>query len=114
VPCLGISYQIAQKIHACTEPPSEGNAENIRFHDPMDLILLRDIVPADGWLAVHAACIDTFETRAKHAWPPDVVVYPSWPAAFAELAEKQEFAITDVEEAAQLLREMIERIDAAK
>ncbi len=114
VPCLGISYQIAQKIHACTEPPPEGKAENIRFHDPMDMILLRDIVPGDGWPAVRAACIDTFETRAKHSWPPELVVYPSWPTAFAELAGKQGFAITDVEEAAQLVREMIERIDAAE
>lgn len=24
VPCLGVRYQIAQKIHACTEPPGAG------------------------------------------------------------------------------------------
>lgn len=113
VPCLGIRYQIAQKIHACTEPPYEGKDENPRFHDPMDLILLRDLVAEDGWPAVRRACVDTFETRAKHTWPPELVVYPSWPAAFAALAVEQEFNIADVEEAARQVREMIARIDAA-
>jgi hypothetical protein len=113
IACLGIRYQIAQKIHACTEPPPEGEDENIRFHDLMDLILLRDLVREDGWPAVRAACIDTFETRAKHAWPPELVVYPSWPDSFAALAEEQGFAITDVQEAARQVREMIVRIDGA-
>ena len=40
-------------------------------------------------------------------------VYPSWPAAFAALAEEQGFDITDVEEAARQVREMIVLIDAA-
>ncbi|MEX0816865.1 MAG: nucleotidyl transferase AbiEii/AbiGii toxin family protein [Gaiellales bacterium] len=113
VPCLGISYQIAQKIHACTAPPVEGKDVNPRFHDPMDLILLRDLVADDGWPAVRAACIDTFETRAVHAWPPELTVYASWPAAFAALAEDQGFEPPDVEEAAAQVREMIARIDAA-
>lgn len=113
VPCLGVRYQIAQKVHACTEPPLEGKAENPRFHDLIDLILLSDLVADDGWPAVRSACIDTFESRARHGWPPEVVVYPSWPAAFAALAADQGFAITDVEEAASQVREMIARIDAA-
>jgi hypothetical protein len=114
VPCLGIRYQIAQKIHACTAPPVEGKEENPRFHDPMDLILLRDLVANDGWPAVRAACIDTFETRSVHTWPSELTVYPSWPEAFAALAEGQYFEPTEVEEAAeQQVRDMIARIEAA-
>ncbi len=113
VPCLGIRYQIAQKIHACTAPPVEGKDENPRFHDPMDLILLRDLVADNGWTAVRAACIDTFEIRAVHAWPPTLVVYASWPDAFAALAAEQDFEPTDVEAAAAQVREMIAIIDAA-
>ena len=45
IPCLGIRYQIAQKLHACTAPPLEGRDENVRFHDPIDLILLRASSP---------------------------------------------------------------------
>ncbi len=48
-----------------------------------------------------------------HSWPPDLVVYPSWLAAFAALAQNQRFAIDDVDEAAREVREMIECIDAA-
>jgi hypothetical protein len=113
ISCLGIRYQIAQKIHACTEPPHEGKDENPRFHDTMDLILLRDLVEDDGWRAVRNACIDTFQTRAKHSWPPELIVYPSWPEAFAALAEGQDFPILAVEDAAAQVREMIIRIDAA-
>jgi len=113
VPCLGVRYQIAQKVHACSEPPLEGKDENPRFHDLIDLIFLRDLVAADGWPAVRRACVDTFESRAKHTWPPELVVYASWPAAFAALSTDQGFGITDVEEAARQVREMITRIDAA-
>lgn len=113
IPCLGIRYQIAQKLHACTAPPLEGRDENLRFHDPIDLILLRGLVAQDGWNAVRLACLDTFQIRGMHSWPPDLVVYPSWPGAFAALAEDQGFDITDVEDAARQVREMIERINAA-
>ncbi len=113
IPCLGIRYQIAQKHHACTAPPLESRDENLRFHDPIDLILLRGLVADDGWPAVRDACLDTFQMRGKHSWPPELVVYPSWPAAFAALAEDQGFDNTDVEESARQVREMIERINAA-
>lgn len=113
IPCLGIRYQIAQKLHACTAPPLEGRDENLRFHDTIDLILLGGLVADDGWQAVRDACLDTFQIRGTHAWPPELVVYPSWPAAFAALAEAQGFDIADVEEAARQVREMIEQITAA-
>lgn len=113
VPCLGIRYQIAQKVHACTAPPVEGKDENPRFHDLIDLLLLRDLVTADGWPAVRAACVDTFETRAVHAWPPELTLYQSWPDAFAALAADQDFEPTDVQEAARQVREMIDGIDDA-
>jgi hypothetical protein len=113
VSCLGIRYQIAQKIHACTAPPFDGKTENLRFHDLIDLMMLRDLVADGGWPDVRAACIDVFEGRATHPWPPELMVYPSWPAAFAALAADQQFEIDDVEEAARQVREMIERIAAA-
>jgi Nucleotidyl transferase AbiEii toxin, Type IV TA system len=113
VPCLGVRYQIAQKIHACTAPPFDGKTENPRFHDLIDLLMLRDLVSND-WADVRDACVDIFEGRDVHAWPPELVVYPSWPAAFTALARDQQFEIDDVEEAARQVREMIERIDAAR
>ncbi len=112
VPSLGVRYQIAQKIHACTEPPPDGKQENPRFHDLLDLILLRELVDQD-WAGVRSACVDTFKVRDKQPWPPELVIHPSWPQAFAALVAEHSFDITDVHEAARVVREMIARIDAA-
>jgi hypothetical protein len=51
--------------------------------------------------------------RDRQAWPPELVVYPSWPEAYARLAAEQSFPITDVEEAAAVVRKLIAAIDAA-
>jgi Nucleotidyl transferase AbiEii toxin, Type IV TA system len=113
VPCLGLRYQIAQKIHACTAPPPPGRPENLRVHDLIDLLLLRDLVPGDGWAAVRNACVDTFTVRGTHSWPPPLAIYPSWPQTFTALATELAFAITDVQHAAQQVRAMIKQIDNA-
>lgn len=68
VPCVSIRYQIAQKIHACTEIPS-GAKENDRFRDLIDLLLLEELVEEDEWTAVRHACEELFQLRAKHTWP---------------------------------------------
>jgi hypothetical protein len=112
VPCLGVRYQMAQKIHACTEPPPNGKEENQRFHDLLDLILLRELVNED-WAGVRAACVDTFKVRDKQPWPPALVIQPSWPQAFAALAAEHGFDITDVHEAGRQVSELIAWIDAA-
>jgi hypothetical protein len=113
VPCLSVRYQIAQKIHACTAPPFNGKTENPRFHDLIDLLMLRDLV-SDGWWAdVREACVDIFDGRNTHPWPPELVVYSSWAAAYNVLALNQGFPVDDVEEAARQVREMIARVDAA-
>lgn len=113
VQCLGLRYQIAQKIHACTASPVGDKAENPRFRDVMDLILLYDLVADDVWSHVRAACVDTFDTRSVHAWPPEVTIYPSWPDAFAAMAADEDFEPAKVDEAVDQLRQMIARIDAA-
>lgn len=113
VPCLGLRYQIAQKIHACTAPPPPERPENLRVHDLIDLLLLRDLVPGDGWAAVRDACLDTFTVRRTHSWPPTLEIYPSWPQTFTALATELAFAITDIQQAAQQVRAMIKQIDNA-
>jgi Nucleotidyl transferase AbiEii toxin, Type IV TA system len=113
VPCLTIRYQLAQKLHACTEPPPDGKNENHRFHDLIDLLLLEGLIPVGGFPPVRVACVDTFSVRARQAWPPDLVVYPSWFEAYERLAVEQGFAITDVEEAAMRVRGLIATIDEA-
>lgn len=112
IACVSVRYQIAQKIHACTEIYSDGR-ENDRFRDLIDLQLLRDLVEDGVLLAVREACIEIFELRNKHTWPPDVTVHPSWPAGFAAMAADIGFYTDDVEIAADDLRQFISEIDSA-
>lgn len=96
-------YQIAQKIHACTELYPDGR-ENERFRDLNDLQLLRELVDDGGLPAVRAACVEIFELRAKHAWPPAVTIWPSWADGFTAMAREVAFNTDDVGIAANDLR----------
>jgi hypothetical protein len=112
VPCVAIRWQIAQKLHACTEVLPD--RENDRFRDLLDLQLLAGLVTDDGWLAVRSACVEVFAGRAKHSWPPDVTVYESWELGYRALAEETGFSVLDIAEAAEEVRQMVARIEGAR
>jgi hypothetical protein len=110
VRCLSIRYQIAQKLHACTEVFPTGR-ENDRFRDLVDLLLLRVLDP--DLTAIRHACLDIFTSRAKHAWPPTLNAPSSWAEAYTRLAGELEFAIADLDEAARLVAEFIAEVAGA-
>jgi Nucleotidyl transferase AbiEii toxin, Type IV TA system len=107
--CLALRYQIAQKIHACSERFDD--KENDRSRDLIDLILLHDLV--EDLSAVRQACAITFERRDKHTWPPELTIEPSWPETYAAEAKRYEFDVPNADEAAELVRAFIAEIDAA-
>lgn len=107
--CLSLRYQIAQKLHAVTERFEAG--DNERFRDLVDLILCRDLIV--NMEEVKDACEDVFDARGMHSWPPALIVPDSWAEPYAAMAQEMGFLIAEVEEAAQLVRELIEAIDAA-
>jgi hypothetical protein len=43
VSCTSLRYQVAQKLHACTEVFDEGR-QNDRFRDVMDILLVEDLL----------------------------------------------------------------------
>jgi nucleotidyltransferase AbiEii toxin of type IV toxin-antitoxin system len=112
IPCVSLRYQIAQKLHACTQVFDDGPA-NSRFRDLIDLLLLRELLAADHLLSVRAACVETFELRATHPWPPTVAIGAAWAPAYAQLAAAAGFHVTDVEDAAERVRALIAEIDRA-
>lgn len=112
IACVSIRHQIAQKIHACTEVLGDGR-ENERFRDLIDVQLLRDLQQDDDLRTIREACIEVFDLRGKHEWPPSVNVWPSWAAGFATMARDLGFHTHDVEVAAAALREFIAEIDDA-
>ncbi|MGH2765551.1 MAG: nucleotidyl transferase AbiEii/AbiGii toxin family protein [Actinomycetota bacterium] len=113
VPCVSIRYQIAQKLHACTEVPAEGR-ENDRFRDLVDILLLEELVDDQEWAAVRDACEEIFLLRVQHSWPPTVIVFDIWPDPYRALAGEMSFPLTEVEEAAEAVQRMIKRIATAE
>lgn len=97
--CLSMRYQIAQKIHACTDPHYPPHHVNDRPRDVVDLLLLRDLMAATGrpqLVDVRAAAEDVFRARAREAeaaagpvrlWPTYVTAHRHWGPSFAKAAE---------------------------
>jgi Nucleotidyl transferase AbiEii toxin, Type IV TA system len=83
VTVLGVHYQIAQKLHACTEVPAVGT--NARVHDLYDILLLAGLAENDGLHLTRTACEDTFTHRDRHAWPPNLPDWPDWPQLWEAL-----------------------------
>lgn len=75
LPCIPLIKQIAQKLHAVTEPPDKDKT-NDRFRDLLDIVMLSALTPPSPEL--RAVCEETFKIRRRHGWPPAIVTYPHW------------------------------------
>ncbi len=109
VPCVSVRYQVAQKLHACTEVPTDGRS-NDRFRDLIDLLLLAELLEDDEWSGVREACEELFALREMHAWPPVVTVFGGWPESYRALAVEVAFHVTGAQAAAVRVQELIGRI----
>jgi hypothetical protein len=91
---LPARYQVAQKLHACTEPPIPEHP-NDRARDLYDIILIDDAlaVTADPE-ALRQAGEEIFALRTRHPWPPTIVVQPSWPALWATIQQDEQTDLT--------------------
>lgn len=105
MPCLSIQDQIAQKIHAVTDPL----AGNGRYRDLIDIILL-DGLGALPDAILQQSCIRVFDTRAGHGWPPRVSVRPGWSDGYRRLATDSGFEPSDVHVATGRVQAIIDRI----
>ncbi|HEV3045752.1 MAG TPA: nucleotidyl transferase AbiEii/AbiGii toxin family protein [Solirubrobacteraceae bacterium] len=113
VACLSLRYQVAQKIHAVTEKPSDGRL-NLRHWDLIDLILLRGLC-GDGLPRVRDACVRTFERRGTHDWPPTLDAPDAWQEPYRRDASELGPAVPgDVHSAAGVVAGFIAAIDAAR
>ncbi len=110
LPCLPLVKQVAQKLHAMTEELESGRP-NERFRDLWDLWVLRELVVPSAEL--REVCEETFRIRAKHPWPPEVVVHDHWVEPFAALAEQEGLSVPEAQEAAEKVREYVRLIAEA-
>jgi len=86
VPCMTLPWQIAQKIHACTEPVDPPRT-NGRARDLVDLQLLEALTVDDPPINIQAACRAVFEARGKHPWPPTLTARDSWESIYVRALE---------------------------
>lgn len=108
---MPVSYQMAQKIHACTEVRED--KENERFTDLLDLQLLAELIAADGWSTVRDACVEVFSLRQKHSWPPGVTIFQGRPEGYERTALENGFPVTSIESAVAAVESIIERPNGA-
>ena len=87
VPCLNVHEQIAQKLHAATDP-----TEN-RPRDLIDILLLDDQLARDDDKLL-AAVEEVFRERNTHAWPPTVELRDGWRTTIEALLRDNNIDLT--------------------
>ena len=122
---IALRFQIAQKLHACTDPHDPPHAVNDRPRDLVDLLLLRDLLASDTATTdadLRAAGQAVFDTRAAEAeqlglvarhWPPAVQSHPHWPDDYARAAGDADLTVT-LDDAIAELNDWIDKLDAAR
>ncbi len=118
---IALRHQIAQKLHAVSDPHDPPDAVNDRPRDVVDLLLLRGLAAAAGSPTnadVAAAARAVFRARADEAvrlgreprhWPPTVVAHPHWAADYERAAGSASFPL-GLDEAVGLLNAWIEEL----
>jgi hypothetical protein len=113
IPCLSLPYQVAEKLHACTDP-LDGERANDRVSDLMDLILIEDLSPELDLSTTKKACVAIFTERSSHPWPPVVSFSPKLDQLWAALVADTGFSINSLSDAAERVNSLIAAIDRAK
>ena len=108
--CLALPEQMAQKIHALTEPPENGK-QNHRFRDVFDLLLMEPLLKGE-YTELAASCARVFCEREKHAWPIGTFTFPTtWHAALTALAIENRYEISDATDIEREFNRLLVRIE---
>ena len=106
---MKLTYQMAQKLHAVSEPGSE------RAHDLIDLQLMVRHSELD-LSEVRKTCVRLFSYRRKHKWAPEIVAGESWRKAYedayATIADAS-CLLPSVDDAVAWANDLIAKIDKA-
>ncbi len=110
IPCLSLPYQVAEKLHACTDP-LDGERVNDRVSDLLDLILIEDLTPDLDLAATKTACMAVFTERSTHPWPPAVSPSPQGERLWNALVTDTGFTVTSLTAAVRRVNALITAID---
>ncbi|WP_282826339.1 nucleotidyl transferase AbiEii/AbiGii toxin family protein [Gulosibacter sediminis] len=121
---IAMRFQIAQKLHAVSDPHEPPTSVNDRPRDVVDLLLLRDLIAETGNPSIERvrdAAVAVFEARAAEAaqfglterrWPPTVPAHDHWRDDYARAAASARFDLSMNDAIAQL-NEWIGQVDSA-
>ncbi len=114
VPCMTLPWQVAQKLHASTDPVEEPRT-NDRAHDLVDLLLIEALLVDEPLAETRAACVAVFGSRARQAWPPTVVPQRHWGSIYQRALEGLGALglPQSVAEAAERVQAFVDRIEAS-
>jgi hypothetical protein len=121
---IAIRFQIAQKLHAVSDPHDPPTAVNDRPRDVVDLMLLRALVVQTGSPSlseIRVAAMAVFDARAEESqqlgyparlWPPIVVTYPHWNQDFTRAATSANITIS-LDDATAEVNKWVAEIDGS-
>jgi Nucleotidyl transferase AbiEii toxin, Type IV TA system len=112
IPVLAVRWQIAQKLHAVTEPPLRPGGENPRYWDLIDLQLLQALT-GENLAPVKEACQRIFAARGQQSWPPQITTYPDWSDRYTTMASSLDMPTTDLNQAVEAIHALICAIDTS-
>jgi len=116
--------QIAQKLHAVSDPHVPPTSVNDRARDLVDLLLIREVVQSEGLLTpldLREVCLEVFESRQREAeglkypgrtWPPVVVAHSHWAIDYRHASAQANLSLT-MDEAVAKVNKWIAEIASA-
>lgn len=102
---MALEYQLAQKLHAVTEPGSD------RARDLVDMQLIANDSKLD-LVKAKRICERTFAYRKRHTWPPRMTSRDGWSKMYLD-ARGNLSVLPTIDEAIAWVNELIAKIDAA-
>ena len=105
VPLMPLHYQVAQKLHALSEPGSK------RAHDLIDLQLIEATGELD-YAKTLRTCKRLFAYRKRQPWPSPIVAGESWRSAYDEQRKGLD-VLSEVEDAVAWANALVDEIDSS-
>jgi hypothetical protein len=104
VRCMNLSEQVAQKLHACTGPYSQGRARDV-----LDILLI-DLLGRLDVPTVRETAKRVFAERATHPFPPTVTIPVEWRLELEGLAKELGYPLTSAAEIETRFRVFVARL----